>query len=234
MVIAVLGGEPLDLLPHHGPRLRVKPGGRLVEEQDLRLVHEAERDVEAALHATRVALDEAAARLGQAEPVEQLIAAAPGRRRLQAVQVGLEDVVLPPGRARVGTRALPDDADGPAHRGRAAQDVNAFHARGALVGPGEAGEDLDGGRLAGAVGADEGVDDAPRDREGEAVERPDAGLARAPARASPGARVGLDEAARLDGEVVLGAGSRAVSPQVAWLQFVLHGNSLYCCYHVVA
>ena len=47
---ALVPGQPGDLLPQRGAALRVKPGRGLVEEEDLRRVHEREREVEAALH----------------------------------------------------------------------------------------------------------------------------------------------------------------------------------------
>ena len=52
--------QPGDLGPHLGAHLRVEPGRRLVEEQHLRAVDEAHRDVEPPLHAARVAARDAA------------------------------------------------------------------------------------------------------------------------------------------------------------------------------
>ncbi len=51
----VLLGQAPDLLPQRGAALRVEAGGRLVEEEQARLVHEREREVEPALHPARVA-----------------------------------------------------------------------------------------------------------------------------------------------------------------------------------
>ena len=50
------------LVPDRQPARRVEPGGRLVEEQHLGLVHERRREVEPAFHAARVALDHAGRR----------------------------------------------------------------------------------------------------------------------------------------------------------------------------
>ena len=47
----LLGGQTLDLAPHLHPRLGVEPGRRLIEEQHLRPVQQAHRDVQPALHA---------------------------------------------------------------------------------------------------------------------------------------------------------------------------------------
>ena len=51
--------EPAHLVPHAGPAHRVEPGGGLVEEQDLGVVHERGGEVEPALHAARVGGDAA-------------------------------------------------------------------------------------------------------------------------------------------------------------------------------
>ena len=40
-----LGAQPAHLVPHVGAALRVQAGGRLVQEQDLRVVDDAQRDV---------------------------------------------------------------------------------------------------------------------------------------------------------------------------------------------
>ena len=69
-------GEPLDLVPERGPALHVEPGGRLVEEEEPRLVDEREREVEPAAHAARVAAHLAVGGLGEPDPRDQLVAAA--------------------------------------------------------------------------------------------------------------------------------------------------------------
>ena len=73
---ALLAREPLDLGPERAAALRVEARRRLVEEQHARLVHEREREVEAALHAARVAADLAVRGVGEADAREQLVAAA--------------------------------------------------------------------------------------------------------------------------------------------------------------
>ncbi len=67
-------GEALDLLPEGAAALRVEAGRRLVEEEDPRAVDEREREIEAALHAARIAADLAIGRLGEADPLDQLVA----------------------------------------------------------------------------------------------------------------------------------------------------------------
>ena len=49
--------DAAQLVPDRQPARRVQAGGRLVEEQDVGLVHERRGEVEPALHAARVALD---------------------------------------------------------------------------------------------------------------------------------------------------------------------------------
>ena len=164
-------GQPGDFVPHRRPRLRVESGCRLVEEQHLRPVHEAERDVEAALHAAGVGADEPARRLGQREALQELVRPAPGGLGGLAVEVTLEDEVLAAGGGRVGPGALADDADDTTRLGRVSPDVDALDGRAALVGDRQRGQDLDGGSLAGAVRADQGVDRAGGDGEVKAVER---------------------------------------------------------------
>ena len=70
---AVLAREPSDLVPERGAALDVEPGGRLVEEEDPRPVDERHREVEATLHAARVAAHLPVGGLGQADPLEQLV-----------------------------------------------------------------------------------------------------------------------------------------------------------------
>ena len=66
-----------ELLPHRRARLRVEPRRRLVEEQDLRRVDEAERDVEPALHPARVALHDSVSRMRDSDQLQQLVHAPP-------------------------------------------------------------------------------------------------------------------------------------------------------------
>ena len=74
-VTPVVAREPGDLLPQVGAAGRVEAGRRLVEEQQPRPVHERQREVEPPLHAARVAADLAVGGVGQADALEQLVAA---------------------------------------------------------------------------------------------------------------------------------------------------------------
>ena len=183
---ALLAREPLDLRPHLGARLGVEPGGGLVEEQHLRAVEQAHGDVEPALHAAGVGLHLARGGVGEPEALERL-----GHPALQLgagdpVELALDHEVLAAGGVGVDAVLLAHDADRMADAHRLGEDVETGHAGAARVGAGEGGEDADGGALAGAVGAQQAEHGARLDLEVEAVERAHV------------ARVGLDEAVRLD------------------------------------
>ena len=74
---AVLRVQPLDLLLEVGPVLRVEAGRRLVEEQQPRRVHQADRDVEPAALAAGQGRDRAVGVLGEVERLDQLVGPAP-------------------------------------------------------------------------------------------------------------------------------------------------------------
>ena len=139
-------------------------------------MHEREREVEPALHAARVAADLAVGRVGEADALEQLGAAADALALGQAVQRGLEAQVLAPGQQRVERGLLERGADRLAHVGALADDVVARHARRARGGRQQRGEHQDGGRLAGAVRPEEAVDLAGLDAEVDPVHRAHAAL----------------------------------------------------------
>ena len=92
-----------------------RPGRRLVEEQDARLVHERQRQVEPPLHPARVAADLAVGRLGEPDAGEQLAGPALALLRAHAVQRGLEPHVLGAGEERVERGLLERGADRGAH-----------------------------------------------------------------------------------------------------------------------
>ena len=113
---ALLGGEPRHLVPERGAALDVEAGGRLVEEEDARPVGERQRQVEPPLHPARVAADFAVGRLGEPDPLEQLLPALVSRSALaEPVQGGLQAHVLAAGQQRVERRLLQRRADRGAH-----------------------------------------------------------------------------------------------------------------------
>jgi hypothetical protein len=166
---------------HSSPRASgVQTGGRFVEEQHVRPVDEAEGDVEPSLHAAGIGLGQPPGRVGQAEPVEQLLDALPADCATDAVELGLHLQVLASGRLGVEAGLLPYNADRPSHPIGVADDVEARDACLATVCPRERGEDLDRRRLARAVRAEQAEDRARLDLEAEPVERGNAARVRLP------------------------------------------------------
>ena len=85
---AVLGAQPHDVLREVGPVLRIEAGGRLVEEQQLRPVHQPEGDVEPAPLPARQRADRAVGELrrgratsSSSSAARRGLAAGSGRRR---------------------------------------------------------------------------------------------------------------------------------------------------------
>jgi len=77
------------------PALRIEAGGRLVEEDDLGLVDDAERDVDAPALAARVGLALAIGILAELETLQDLLGPRPRVGLGDAVEPGLEDELLP-------------------------------------------------------------------------------------------------------------------------------------------
>jgi hypothetical protein len=169
-----VAGHSPDLRPQLGPGLRVEPGGRLVEEQHVRSVDQTERDVEPALHTAGVGADRTVRGLGKIEPVEQLDHPLLEPAATQSVQPALQHEVVPAGGQRVGAGVLGDHSDPPPDPVRVAEHVVAVDHGPAGVRPGQRGQDLDSGGLAGAVRAEQAEHLAGADLDGEAVERGDA------------------------------------------------------------
>jgi hypothetical protein len=141
-----------------GAALRVEPGGRLVEEDDPRLVDDAERDVDPPPLTTAVRLALAVGVLGELERLERAGRAALRLGLADAVHPGLEHQLLPGGRVVPRAAALGDVADAPAHLARVAPQVHTRDGGVAAVRVDQRGEDPQGRGLAGAVGAEETED----------------------------------------------------------------------------
>ena len=169
--------EAEQAVPQDVARLRVEPGGRLVEQQDAGVVDEAARDREAALHAAGELVDLALGLVSQLREVEQLVgllrADLAGQAEVAAVDVevlaGVEltvEVVLlrhdPQAGADLGPMVVgieAEDAQTPARAGRDGADH--LHRRG----------------LARAVRAEQAERLPRRDLERQAVDREEVGLA---------------------------------------------------------
>src|SRR4029079_8712529 len=135
--------------------LRVETDGRLVEEQHPRGVQQPTRDLEAPGHPAREGGDAARAPIPQLHHLEDVLEALLGRVARHAVQLRVEPEVLLRREVLVERRVLEDQADVPADVGRAAHDVEPGDRRAAAGRPEQRAQDVDGGRLAGAVRPEE-------------------------------------------------------------------------------
>ena len=117
-----------------------------------------EREVEPALHSSRVAADLAVGGLGQSHAVEQLVAALLALLAGDPVHSGLQTQMLATGQVRVERSFLERRADDLSHGRPFVDDVEASDRRGACGRRQQRGEHVDGRRFAGAVGAEEAVD----------------------------------------------------------------------------
>ena len=173
---AVLAAPAADLLPERGAALDVEAGGRLVEEEDARAVDERERQVEPALHPARVAAHLAVGGFGQADALEQLVGARPAlgpRQRLEAACRRRCSRPVSSGSSAASCSAAPI-ARAPA--GPASTTSKPATRAVPTVGGSSVVEHQHGGRLAGAVRAEEAVDLARGRSQVDAVDRPRAFL----------------------------------------------------------
>ncbi len=69
----VLLAQPAQHLPGARARLRIEPGGRLVEEQDVGAVDQAARDLEASLHAAREGARQILAAIVEVDELQRLV-----------------------------------------------------------------------------------------------------------------------------------------------------------------
>ena len=176
-LLEVLGGQEhrgpvLDELPdgqpHVGPALGVEPGGRLVEEDDGCVADQAHGDVEPAPHPAREGQQAAVGGLVEIEPVEQICGGLPGIG--DVAQLAHQHQVLPGGEHVVHRGELPVTLICSRTFGRLLRHVEPGDARRAAVGLDQRGQDVDRGRLARAVGSEQGEDRAPPDGERHVVE----------------------------------------------------------------
>ena len=164
-----------DQVAQHAPELdpaaRVEPGGRLVEEQHRRRGDQAGGEVEPAPHATGVVLDHLVARLGQREPLEQLVDRRFTSAPVEAVEVTDQPEVLAAGEQLVDGGGLGGQAHPVAHGIRLGDDVEAGDPGGAAGRDAERGHHPHRRGLARAVGAEHREHRAGGHREADAVDR---------------------------------------------------------------
>src|SRR5919106_1971450 len=159
------GTQVADRLPGLPSRGGVEAGGGLVEEDELRVADEREREVEAAELAAGERANALVSLPCQAHELDHL-RRAPRRR----VVAGEELDDLPHREQVVDGGGLEDDADPRAEVAARASRILPEHAHVAGVSPPVALEDLHGRRLACPVRAEEGEDLAGANLEGDAVE----------------------------------------------------------------
>ena len=135
--------------------LGVEADGRLVEEEDVRVVEHAAGDLEAAPHAAGVGADDGVAAVPEVDDAERFFDARGVLFAGHVVDVGVEAHVLVGGEAVVEGRVLEDEADGLADGVPLGGDVVAGDSGAAGGRAHEGAEDVDGGGLAGAVRAEE-------------------------------------------------------------------------------
>ncbi len=154
------------------------------------MVQQRERQVQATLHAARVATHLAVGGLGQPDAREQLGAAGFTLALGQAMQGALQAHVLAAGEERVERGLLQRGADRAPDIGALADDVEARHAGAAGGRRQQRREHQHGRRLAGSVGAEEAIDLTGRHAQVDAVH---------------GSHVALEDAdERLDFDAVVG------------------------------
>ena len=160
-------GETVQLVPELAPRLRIDAGGRLVEEQQLRLVEQTRGEREPLLPAARQRTGELSRARGEAEPLEPF--ADPRLAVAHRVDPGDELEVLGDREVLVQAELLRHVPDAPLDLGRGGADVEAERRAGALVGCQQPAQHPDRGRLAAAVRAEKAHDPAPGHREIDVV-----------------------------------------------------------------
>ena len=147
----------LQSLPDEVARLRVEAGGRLVEDEQVGVVHQRARQGEAPLHAARQCADLRLGAAGQAGEVEQMRDARAHRALGQAEVAAIHQQVFRRREVRVEVVHLRHDADAHARLARAARHRQARQADLARVRRGQAESAAQGRRLAGAVGPQQSV-----------------------------------------------------------------------------
>ena len=155
---AAARGELAEVVAQPADAVGVEAVGRLVEQQDLRVAEQRAGEGEALAHAEREAAGALVGRRLEPDLGEHLVDPAGG----DAAEGGHGPEVVAGGAAGVHAAGVEDGADDPG-RVREVGVADAVVADLAGVGPGEPDHHPHGGRLAGAVRADEAGDPAGGD-----------------------------------------------------------------------
>ena len=147
--------------PDVGPAERVERRGRLVEEDELRIPEQRDAQPEPLLHPLREAAHGVVGTIGQADPVERLVDDSPSIGGGDPAEPRMEREDLAGVQPGLVAEELGQVAD-PCPRGAVAE-RRAEHATAARRRPGHAEQELDRGRLAGAVGTEQPDDLATAD-----------------------------------------------------------------------
>ncbi len=140
------GSQAVDHLPGLAPGRRIEPGGRLVQEQKVRVADDAECQVDPALLAPRQPVGASVAEPVEADQFQHLVDGAAARVAGPVVLEGLAHGQLP-----LDAHLLEDDPDPVPEPRRSHRRIVAQHLHGAGVSAAVSLEDLHGRRLAGPV-----------------------------------------------------------------------------------
>ncbi len=167
--------QPVENAPEIAPRHRIDAGGRLVEQQHLRRVHQRAGEAELLLHAAGQRAGLEATEIRHAGCRKQALGAVAPQRRRHFEQVCEELDVLVDGEILVEAEALRHVAYMGLCGFRVGDGVDPVDHDRAGIRPHHSGEHAQRRGLAGAVGPDQPENLAAVDREGEAVDRGDVG-----------------------------------------------------------
>ena len=163
------GREPLHVCPEVAPQLDVDAGGRLVEEEHGRIVHQRLGDQQAPLHSSGERARVGGALVAQRQVAEDLVDAGIGQAHAEVS--GLEAEGLLHGEERVEVDLLRHQPHGAAGEPVVAHHVAAEHFHTAFAGEGGSRHQADEGGLPGAVRAEQREDLAAMDVQVDVVER---------------------------------------------------------------
>ena len=148
-----LGLESFDQVPERAPRLRVQTSGRLVQEDQFRVVDQCQGDRQTLLLTPRELHRSRPGALAQVDRVDQLLG-----RQMVGVETAEEIQQFGDRQARIQRHTLELDSDPLLDRWSVLGDVHPEYRRRPGVRFAQALEDLNRGRLAGPIGTEHAED----------------------------------------------------------------------------